>query len=270
MEHFKAMKIGRRIFQYTVDKKINDHVYRAHDFYGNPVFLKKPRTVAEADMLRKKFSAHVATAIDQIPVQDTLYCVLQNYGPTCDQLLHEHHNLGERAALAIAAHAAQGLCDLHDHGFTFQDVKPENIAVGERAVLIDLESTIPTSARSIMKSGKKHNGRYEVRLTMPYASPEQLADRVHAGSDVFALGLTTYELIHGRHPYFSPETEKILLNGDYVKNMLRMFRAWNERKPIVCIEDEQSERLLQSMISHNPSDRPTMKEVCDVLHKYYY
>ncbi|MEZ5962412.1 MAG: serine/threonine-protein kinase [Planctomycetota bacterium] len=106
--------------------------------------------------------------------------------------------LGERVALV--ADAARAVHHLHERGVVHRDVKPENILVTEvdgRPVpkLIDLGfaalSTTPADA-------------HVVAGTPDYMAPELFADQPRAPdprSDVFALGVVSYELIAGTSPF---------------------------------------------------------------------
>ncbi|GAA6024745.1 hypothetical protein JCM8202_002908 [Rhodotorula sphaerocarpa] len=107
-----------------------------------------------------------------------------------------------RQLLSAVAH-------LHAHGITHSDVKPSNILLSEddRPILIDFgfaqhyEVTKPDAFLSSLSWG-----------TPEYLSPERAKGAVHDErlSDVFALGVTMYEIVVGRTPFEETEDETFL------------------------------------------------------------
>ncbi|GAA5901464.1 uncharacterized protein JCM6883_000219 [Sporobolomyces salmoneus] len=98
---------------------------------------------------------------------------------------------------------------LHVHGITHNDIKPSNIllAADDRPVLIDFGFAQQWDTRS--------PDRYLSSLswgTVEYLSPERARGYLHDErlSDVWALGITMYELVVGRTPFEETEEETFL------------------------------------------------------------
>ncbi|MBR89983.1 MAG: hypothetical protein CMO66_01740 [Verrucomicrobiales bacterium] len=91
---------------------------------------------------------------------------------------------------------ADALEFIHDHGWMHLDFKPENIMVDLRGhpYLIDFDT-----ARKIPRRPKKYN---LTSGTPSYMAPEQLRGEPHDHrADIFAFGVTAYELLTHRRPF---------------------------------------------------------------------
>lgn len=105
--------------------------------------------------------------------------------------------LPEAAVLEIAAQIAEALAYAHRQGIVHRDVKPANVIFDpatRRAVLTDFGLSRGPDAQAT-RSG--------VMLGSPaYMAPELLAGAAPDGrSDLYALGVLTYELLTGRLPF---------------------------------------------------------------------
>ncbi|MDQ6759230.1 MAG: protein kinase [Acidobacteriota bacterium] len=103
-------------------------------------------------------------------------------------------------AIAIARQIAAALQEAHAAGITHRDVKPENVLLRRKDSLVKLVdfglARGNGSGRGSDLAGDPFNG------TMRYLAPEQIAGQAATpASDVFALGLTLYELVAGVHPF---------------------------------------------------------------------
>jgi serine/threonine protein kinase len=106
------------------------------------------------------------------------------------------------ACLWIAREVAQALEHAHQRGVLHRDVKPSNVvlAADGRAVLVDFGLASTRGASAITRTGS-HLG------SLAYMAPEQLrGEEADARTDVYALGVTLYELLAFRPPYEARET----------------------------------------------------------------
>jgi serine/threonine protein kinase len=111
----------------------------------------------------------------------------------------------EDAALYIILQTARALTHLHERGIVHRDVKPGNI-------LIDAENTVKLCDLGLaVKSGA--DGDAEVTAgTIDYIAPEQAEGRggLDVRSDIYALGVTLFQLLVGKLPFEGGTNEEAL------------------------------------------------------------
>ncbi len=93
----------------------------------------------------------------------------------------------------------------HDKGVIHRDLKPENVMIqlggeGEEIVkLIDFGIATVLDSQTVSTEGD--DGRTKVAGALPYMAPEQLRGQPEAASDLWSLGVMTYEALTGQMPY---------------------------------------------------------------------
>jgi hypothetical protein len=100
------------------------------------------------------------------------------------------------AALAVLEQAADSLGELHERGIVHQDVKPANVLLDDagRAFVTDF------GLAHLRTTGGVPQSPAHVAGTPAYMAPEMYAGHTSARSDVYALGIMTYELLCGVLP----------------------------------------------------------------------
>jgi serine/threonine protein kinase len=91
---------------------------------------------------------------------------------------------------------AAGLNDVHDNGYMHLDFKPENVLVSRNGAvrLIDFDMAQPIPEKPVRFS--KNPG------TPGYMAPEQLKrDGIDGRADIFAFGVSAYELLTNKKPF---------------------------------------------------------------------
>jgi serine/threonine protein kinase len=102
----------------------------------------------------------------------------------------------------IVLQIGNALSAAHDKGVFHRDLKPDNVMLqdlgggDEQVKLIDFG--IATVKDSQLATNQEHT---KVAGTLPYMAPEQLQGNPSASSDIYALGVITYEMIAGTVPY---------------------------------------------------------------------
>jgi len=102
--------------------------------------------------------------------------------------------------VGILCQVCSALDYAHRRGVIHRDLKPGNIMVvnGDTAVLTDFGIAAMRGQR------EETDGR--IIGTVAYMAPEQIeGDAVDARVDIFALGVTGFELFYGRHPFAGPD-----------------------------------------------------------------
>jgi len=128
-----------------------------------------------------------------------LYFVMEYFpGSTAGQLLKERTRLPVAQVLEISLQAADALAYAHAEGhLVHRDVKPDNLLVDQwwRVKVLDFGLARIEGLHSITSAGTVVGSLY-------YVSPEQLLNRKLDGrSDVYALGVSMYEMISGQRPF---------------------------------------------------------------------
>jgi TolB-like protein len=109
-------------------------------------------------------------------------------------------------ALRLAREVAEALAHAHRRGVVHRDVKPENVLLDEDGHALVADFGIARHATTGAASGDAPaalTGRGHVIGTPAYMAPEQAAGDGCADprADLYALGVVTYELLAGAHPF---------------------------------------------------------------------
>ena len=162
-------------------------------------FLAEARTVAK---LRHSNIVSVLTAGEA----DGLLFYVMDYSPgeTLRQRLNRTGRLDIAAAVKIASDIAAALDVAAEAGVVHRDLKPENILLegpddDPRALLTDF------GIARLMDDGGGQTHPGAVMGTPAYMSPEQAAgEQLDARSDLYSLGIVTYEMLAGTPPFSGP------------------------------------------------------------------
>jgi serine/threonine-protein kinase len=118
-------------------------------------------------------------------------------GQSCAEILRDEKRLGAREAVDILGQACRGLDYAHRNGVVHRDVKPGNLLRNRDNVvkLADFGIAKAAEQSDITKVGS-------VLGTAAYLAPEQArGEPAGPASDLYALGVVSYQLMAGRLPY---------------------------------------------------------------------
>jgi eukaryotic-like serine/threonine-protein kinase len=214
--------IGRTLSHYQIVGEISRGgmgvVYRATDVHlGRDVALKvlpedlvhdaerRERLLHEARAASALEHPHIAV-IHEVGEADGVTFIAMELirGEKLSELL-TRGPLRPSRTLELAVETAEGLARAHEKGIVHRDLKPANIMVTEdgHAKIIDfgLAKLAPqTSSDAATVSVRNPRTATGVVVgTAAYMSPEQArGDQVDRRTDIFALGLTVYEMATGR------------------------------------------------------------------------
>lgn len=111
-------------------------------------------------------------------------------------------------AASLLAQTADGLAAVHEAGLVHRDIKPENVLVAEHdgqrpmALLSDFGIARPL----------RDSEHTQVLGTPSYLAPELAMGRAPSqASDIYALGVTAYEILAGHRPFHGDNVDALLL-----------------------------------------------------------
>ncbi|MFF2727979.1 protein kinase [Streptomyces sp. NPDC058008] len=127
-------------------------------------------------------------------------------------LLHEQQQLSVPHAARIGLQVLRGLAAVHESGVLHRDVKPHNILFRPdgRALLMDFGIATFEGAAQVTRS-------HEIIGTPQYLAPELLSHTpdnprpASTASDLWALGVTLYEMVEGRRPFDGGGSFEVLI-----------------------------------------------------------
>jgi tRNA A-37 threonylcarbamoyl transferase component Bud32 len=249
-------------------------VYRAVDTrLGRPVAIKLMRdakgdsALAVHRFLREARAAsalnhpNIVVVHDIGETDDGRHYIVQEFidGATLRASMERQN--APATVIDVGRQVARALAAAHSAGIIHRDIKPENVMVrgdGYAKVLdFGLARVHESGPATETHSGTETNPLALVG-TMAYMSPEQVRG-AHAGtpSDVFALGVTLYEMLGRRRPWVAP-TMPAVLAAILLEDAMPLSRL----NPAVPSGLEQ---LVHRMIAKDPVLRPTASEVEEAL-----
>ncbi len=119
-------------------------------------------------------------------------------GRTLREVIKEEAPLSLGRVLRLVKQMGEGIDYAHGKGILHRDLKPENIIIAEDRV------KITDFGLAFFMEGDMTRS---VAGTPPYMAPEAWKGKFYPESDIFSLGVITYELLTGVNPFFSDNIE---------------------------------------------------------------
>ncbi|MGE5333744.1 MAG: serine/threonine-protein kinase [Nitrososphaerota archaeon] len=156
-------------------------------------FIREARVVSSLD------HPNIVRVYDAGRQGEHIYFVMEYFpGATAGQMLRERQRLPLETVVEIAVQTADALAYAHQQGrLVHRDIKPDNLLVNDRCrvKVLDFGLARIEGVRSITVAGTVVGSLY-------YVAPEQLLGQTLDGRvDVYALGITMYEMLTGQRPY---------------------------------------------------------------------
>ncbi len=208
--------------------------------------IKVPRLPAqraavlrEGELLLRCANPHVVRVVDR--ADDGSWLALERIeGEAWDRWAR---NRSADEVLGTALELAGALSAIHGARVVHTDLKPTNILVDAwgHAKIIDLGSAVQTGERA-------------TRMTPGFAAPELLhGGRATAAADVYSLGASLYAALCGHLPYDASEPAALLHLATTTAPLPP--GTWRAGLP------DRAERLILSMLSRDPLERPELSQV---------
>ena len=213
-------RFGRFYLQEPINSGGAAEIWVATDPAGKTFALRKMRNASRFNFSeRRRFlrgcdalskihhNENVVNYIEHGKIDGALY-LLMDYveGSNLKQLMARGDPILAENVAQIIIDMAAGLQQVHESGFLHMDFKPENVLVtragGVR--LVDFDLAIPRPL-----DGPKKMSSYPG--TPAYMAPERLQHQaLDERADIFAFGVTAYEVLTGSKPYPGETPEEIL------------------------------------------------------------
>ena len=131
------------------------------------------------------------------------------------------------ACFRVGAQAAEALVHAHERGVLHRDVKPSNVMLTPdgRARVLDFGLAWSEGASPLTRSGSQLG-------SLPYMAPEQVrgdGQAIDARTDVYALGVTLYQMLALRAPFDAETIEATRQN--ILAGQARPLDEWNAAVP---------------------------------------
>lgn len=232
-----AVRGGRRALdgQYGLEELIGEggmgEVYRGWDrTLKRPVAIKRLRAelqkarrererfIKEAELVASLRHPHIVEIYTILRDDEDTFLVFEYIvGRTVHQLLNESpgRHLPAERALEILRAVAQAVDHAHERRVIHRDLKPANVMISDEGWVKVMDFGIARQvADSLLTTTNTIVG------TPTYMAPEQALGAVVQESDVYALGVTLYEMLTGGLPFKGPDEMRDKLEGRFVRASL--------------------------------------------------
>jgi serine/threonine protein kinase len=232
-------------------------VYAAIDLNLNRhVAIKIPSTREAAEMMRQEAQALAAFSHRGLPAVYALdthenwpFIVMERiYGRTLETAIDEAAATGG-LPVDRALHWTLQLIDvvqlLHRANLAHRDLKPDNVmlAPGDRLVLLDL---------GIVRQERFIGNEQTISGSPHYIAPETIRGNVRTGEahlvDIYALGITAYEMLTGQRPYDADSPVTVM--HMHMSQPVPRVSATRDVPPLL-------DEIVFEMMSKAPLDRPS-------------
>jgi serine/threonine protein kinase/sugar lactone lactonase YvrE len=170
----------------------------------DPSFLRRFRQEAQsASRLKHPNIVHV-NDLDQAEDGSLFMAMEYVEGASLRKVLQDAGGpLPVARALNIARGMAEALGFAHAHGMVHRDIKPDNVLIASDMQGREIAKVLDFGIVAMRESSSKLSSM--VIQTDMYASPEQWmgmkSDEIDGRADLYALGMTLYEMLAGRVPF---------------------------------------------------------------------
>lgn len=226
--------IGQTLLdQFKIEEKIGaggmGSVYRARQTtLHRDVAIKilHPELADNRDAVRRfKREARVCTALDHPNVvrvflfgqlkDGSLYIVMEYLeGRSLLEVIRRDGALPVHRALHIATQICDGVGEAHTQGVVHRDIKPENVVLVTKQRDPDVAKVLDFGIARVLYGDDVTQATQSglVFGTARYISPEGAAgEPTDARSDVYSLGILTYQLLSGVTPFDAPSPVAMLM-----------------------------------------------------------
>ena len=220
-----------------------------HNLAMDPKFLNKFQR--EAKIIANLNHENIIKVYDIENLFRTVFIIMElGEGETIKELIQREKQISYPRIVNVLIQSCRALTYAHQQGIVHRDVKPANMFIksGDRVKLLDFGLSCTAGSENPEFSG-----------TVAFMSPEEIeGEIVDHRSDIYALGITTYEMLTGQRPF--PE--------DDLLSLIEMHLEQNIPDPAAVRSDipEALRQFVLKACARKPDDRyQSIDEVLGVL-----
>jgi serine/threonine protein kinase/TolB-like protein len=218
--------------------------------HATPDFVTRFRR--EAQSIAKLAHANIVQVYDfGVDGDGNPYFVMELIdGTPLDAIVQQRGKLPPLEAVRLGRQAAAGLAAAHRAGIVHRDVKPSNLIVdgAGNVKLVDF-------GIARMDAGSKLTNAAALMGTPGYMAPEQASGKkVDQRADIYALGMTLFELLAGGPAFTSDDPIALVVMN--IQNPLPDLRTFAPGTP------EELVQLIEMMVRKDPEER---LQSCDAV-----
>jgi serine/threonine protein kinase len=203
-----AMGIVYKALDVNLDRRVAIKVMSV-EARSDPDFVERFRQ--EARMQGALNHPNVALLFDYFIHEGAPVAVMEFIdGESLEQLIRRRGSIPASESIPLFKQALQGVAAAHRAGIVHRDLKPSNLMLTKDGIVKVMDFGIAK------RQGVTGATKASTSIGSPYyMAPEQILGRtVDCRTDVYALGITLYELVSGQRPFNSRgKAEYLVLNA---------------------------------------------------------
>jgi len=280
--------IGKEILSYRIEKKIGEGgmgtVYSGkHTRIDRKVAIKvlhphlvkseaiRHRFINEANTLAAIQHPNIVQLYDYVEQDDNLFLIMEFIeGKSIDAFIKQISGpIPEDKTIIMFRQILDAMYYAHNQNIIHRDIKPGNFIIkpnGQIKILdFGIAKIVDKEEYNLTQTGGKVG-------TVMYMSPEQVQGKpLDNRSDIYALGVTLFQMLTGKLPYFDAESEFDIQYAIVSKPLPRMANLYPNVSPwIQKIVDKATEKApelrFQTCADFNTAlERPKPKSSIDHL-----
>lgn len=220
---------------------------------------KRSRVTQEVAIMQMlNFSPKVVRFVDACEDTDAFY-IVQEWcrGGSVHDYVRNFPNFGENTVASIVRGVLRALVHMHDKGIIHADIKPSNIFLGDLSQ--DADVKVGDLGTAITCHGSIDCVTVDNLVGTPcFMAPENLSSVYHTTSDIWSLGVLTYQLLSGHLPFNDREhllapRLNVIWNEVLNKSLSFTHECWNNIDPLAC-------EFVATCLQKNYKLRPTALE----------
>jgi len=212
------------------------------DLARDPQVVERFRTEARAQANLNH--VNLATLYAFLVDQGNAFMVMEFVeGETFEQIINRRGPIPPEDAVPWFKQALLGIGAAHRMGIIHRDIKPSNLMLNRQGIVkvMDFGIAKVVGARGMTRTGMQLG-------TLPYMSPEQIQNRsVDMRTDIYALGITLYQMLSGHVP-FESDSDFEIMNGHITATPPPLTRMY----PYAPV---QYENVVMKALEKNPDNR---------------